>query len=161
VPGAIVGQVLRDQAPLLPPSATVVSAIAGANDLLEYRYRPIELGQQVLRLLELAALSGQVVLTSTCPDFFAHRFGPASKLSRRIEALNDIVRGAIDAASIPLVVLETHTVLQDHELWDDDGIHPNPLGHRLLAERAVELLRPHLPAAFAPLAGHHAAAAGG
>jgi len=153
VRGEVVSAVLEQQVPLLPASATIVSAIAGANDLLEYRYRPAELAAQVRQLVHAAAAAGELVLTSTCPDFFAHRYGPGSKLTRRIDALNAAVADAVRDAVGTVLVLDTHAVLLDASLWDVDGIHPNPTGHQLLADHAVALIEPLLTLAPAMATG--------
>jgi lysophospholipase L1-like esterase len=143
-PGVTIDSVLFDQAPMLPSHATIVSAIAGANDLLIYRYRPATLADHVAGLLERANQVGEIVLTSTCPDFFARRYGFRSKLTRRVDALNDAVRSAAAQLGDRALLLDTHQVLRAERLWHRDGIHPNPLGHRALAAHAADLLRPRL-----------------
>jgi lysophospholipase L1-like esterase len=146
-PGVTVDVVLERQSVLLPAHASIVSAIAGANDLLGYSYKPARLERHLFELLERAAQASTLMLTSTCPDFFAHRYGRASKLTRRVEALNSAVHAFVARDPRRLLLLDTHLLLQDELMWHRDGIHPNPLGHRRLAQVAVDLLRPHLPLA--------------
>jgi lysophospholipase L1-like esterase len=143
-PGVTVDAVLSDQTPMLPRRATIVSAIAGANDLLRYRYEPSSLAENVEALLDLAKQCGEIVLTSTCPDFFVHRFGPGNRLTRRVEALNATLRKAMAVDSDCMLLLDTHRLLSAERLWHRDGIHPNPVGHRALASEAVDLLAPRL-----------------
>jgi lysophospholipase L1-like esterase len=150
-PGVPIDAVLAQQVPLLPLRAGVVSAIAGANDLLAYGCDVDELAAHVDAMMAAATACGRLVLTSTCPDFFSHRYG-SSRLTARVTALNDAVLRATRTEPDRTLVLDTHRVLQLDAMWHRDGIHPNPLGHRALAELAAQLLRPRFTDAR-PVAG--------
>ena len=140
VPGARIGSVIADQVPRLQGQPALVSAIAGANDVLAWRWSLSGFSAQVAELLGAARRHGRLVLSSTCPDFFAHRFGPSNHLSRRIEQLNALVMHEVEAAAGQLLVLDVHRIMQDRSVWHADGIHPNPLGHEALAVAAVAML---------------------
>lgn len=140
VHGAPIDSVLADQAAELPSRASIVSAIAGANDLLQLRLSVTKLRGSVFELIDRAAASGDLVLTSTCPDFFRQRFGPGSRLSHRVGILNDMVHEAVQGREDQIVVLDTYEILQSPVLWAADNVHPNELGHATLAEAAADLL---------------------
>jgi lysophospholipase L1-like esterase len=142
VPGVRVESVLADQAPGLSGEHLLVSAIAGANDVLHFGLDIEVLAARTTELVRLARRHGVLVLISTCPDFFAHRFGPGSRLSWRVDRLNEQVREELSTAGGQVVAVDTHAVLRDPSLWDDDGVHPNPAGHEALAEAALAVLGP-------------------
>ncbi len=108
-PGVRIREILADQAPLLGGRCRIVSAIGGANDVLALRWDASLFRDRLNQLLDVAASHASLVLTSTCPDFFSHRFGPHSTLSRRVGQLNEAVltRGDGDGR---LVVLDTERV---------------------------------------------------
>ena len=139
-PGVRIDAVQYDQVPLLRGEHAIVSAIAGANDVLDLRWNPLAFRLRATDLLGAARLHGRLVLASTCPDFFAHRFGALSKLSRRVEQLNALVASLAEDAGDHVAVLDTHRVMRDPAMWHADGIHPNPEGHRVLSSAAVEIL---------------------
>jgi lysophospholipase L1-like esterase len=141
VPGVRIESVLADQAPAVTGQHTLVSAIAGANDVLHFGLDIDVLAARTAALVRLARRHGRRVLVSTCPDFFAHRFGPGSKLSWRVDRLNQQVHAEVAAAGGQVVAVDTHAVLRDRALWDDDGVHPNPAGHEALADAALAVLR--------------------
>jgi hypothetical protein len=130
--------------PQLRGDHLVVSAIAGANDVLAFGLDRAALVAGMSELVAVARRHGRLVLVSTCPDFFAHRFGRGSKLSWRVDDLNAAVWEEAEAAPTQVAVLDTHVVLQDRSLWDDDGVHPGPAGHEALTSAALALLRPRL-----------------
>jgi lysophospholipase L1-like esterase len=133
-PGVAIGSVLADQAPRLEP-CTIVSVIAGANDILRPHPDLVLLHQQIDQLLDVALMSAEIVLTTTCPDFCLPRAHPSTKLRDRIKSLNEDVAQRADADE-RLVVVDAFGILSERELWSNDRIHPNPLGHAALAEAA-------------------------
>lgn len=142
--GASVGAVLAQQATQLPARSTIVSAIAGANDLMKLRMNETNLYAAVNTLLDRAAASGEIVLTATCPDLFVQRFGANSRLSPRVERLNHVIRAAVTRREDQFVLLDTHEMFMNPALWATDNVHPNELGHAILAEAAADLLRSRL-----------------
>lgn len=138
--GAKIGRVLELQGPQLGQRSEIVSAIAGANDVLERSLMMPQLLEGFQELVRRSRNSGSLVITSTCPDFFRLRYGSNSKLGSRVRALNQLIR-AEAAAHGDTLLLETDTVLESNELWCDDRIHPNPEGHEALAASITALLR--------------------
>lgn len=143
VPGATLEEVISLQLPLAAP-ATIVSAIAGANNLLKYRFEPDVLALGFEHLVSSALTAGERVVLSTCPDFFTHRHGPGSKSSQRVRVLNEMVLRTVEREQDRILLLDTHAVLTDPSLWHEDGLHPNPEGHERLTDEAAGVLAPLL-----------------
>lgn len=146
-PGVHIDAVLHGQLPLLAEQAEVVSAIAGANDLMARRCDMSLVLGQVDQLLDWALGHAAVVLGVTCPDFLVSRSGRLRYLPERIVAINDHVEGRRAEAGDRFVVVDAHAILTDRALWADDGVHANPHGHELLAAAAVPLLEKALTTA--------------
>jgi lysophospholipase L1-like esterase len=140
-PGVRIDAVLHEQVPRVTDRVEIVSAIAGANDLMARRCDLQVLLRHVDTLLDWALDHAQLVLTSTCPDFLVSRSAQLPRLAARIEAINKHVeRRRLDAPG-QLVVVDAHTILTDAALWSPDGIHANPHGHERLATAAIPLLQ--------------------
>lgn len=137
--GDDIATVIKEQLPKLDGSARLVSAIGGANDVLQRRCNLRTLLVQVDLLLDQSTACVPLVLTTTCPDFFAHRGRSSPRLTARVDALNEHVRRREQAAAGRLLVVDAHRILSDPALWAPDAIHPNPDGHRRLAAMATEL----------------------
>lgn len=144
-PGVRLEHVLRHQVPLITDGADVISAVAGANDLLMPRSDPATVIKHVDELLDWALARTNVLLTTTCPDFFANRPGNLRRLSARVDAINHHVERRRRQAPARVIVVDAHGILADPALWADDQIHPNPEGHQRLAQAATALLRHALP----------------
>lgn len=142
-PGVRIAAVAEGQAPALAGEHAVVSMIAGANDTLAFGFDSARLLDRTRELLALARRHGRLAVTATCPDFFAHRYGPSTRLSWRVDEVNTHVRRE---AGADVVVLDMHAVMADPALWDPDGVHPNPAGHAALAATALGLVRDRLAA---------------
>jgi len=140
VPGVHIDAVLHGQRPMLAEPAEVISAIAGANDLIARHCDMPEVLARVDQLLDWALSHAAVVLAVTCPNFPVARSGRLPYLPERIAAINDHVQHRQSAAGDRLVVVDAHTLLTDPTLWSADGIHANPDGHALLAATATPLL---------------------
>ena len=138
-PGVAIQHVIDHQLPLLAGRHWCVSVIAGANDLLAPRCDARVLAERVDVLLDACLDHAEVLLTSTCPDFFAQRSTRLARLSARVDALNDHVRRRA-AADPRIEVIDAHARLADPALWSDDGLHPDPDGHAALAELACAAL---------------------
>lgn len=139
-PGARLAAVLHDQVPLVVDRVEIVSAIAGANDLMARRVDPALMLQQIDELLDWALVHADLVLTCTCPDFVGSRSAQLPRLAARIDNVNEHVEQRRTSAAGRLVVVDAHAVLADPALWASDGVHANPRGHARLAETAIPLL---------------------
>ena len=137
-PGVRLDDVLESQVPCVKGHPRVISAIAGANDILERRCSLPAVTDRADQLLDWALSKADIVLTCTCPDFFAGR-PQLRRLSSRVDSLNRrLEQRRRDAPD--LVVVDAHRILANRGLWADDGIHPNPHGHTQLAKAATEIL---------------------
>jgi lysophospholipase L1-like esterase len=118
----------------------IVSAIAGANDLLDLRREISEVIGAARDLIERVADVATILVTTTCPDFAGVRGRTSGRLHDRVRALNVAV---LDAAGrhANVVVIDACAVMSDRSLWSTDRIHPNPAGHRALARAATLALQ--------------------
>jgi lysophospholipase L1-like esterase len=137
--GVQIEDVLERQVPSVDGRARIISAIAGANDILVRRCSLPAVITRGDRLLDWGLATADIVLTSTCPDFFSGRSAQLSRLSARVDTLNQhIARRNHDTPR--LIVIDAYKILADQTLWAPDGIHANPEGHRQLADAAIPAL---------------------
>jgi len=59
---------------------------------------------------------GQLIVTTTCPDFTIPRSTTSQRLRERIVRLSDHVR-TIDAADPKIVLVDAHTILTGSADW--------------------------------------------
>lgn len=138
--GARVDAVLREQVPLVTERVEIISAIAGANDLMKGRGDIGPALRQMDQLMDWALGHAELTLTCTCPDFLLTRSSQLPRLAGRIAAVNEHVKRRQAEAAGRLVVVDAYAMLADEALWAADGIHANPRGHALLATTATPLL---------------------
>lgn len=118
-PGLVIDEVIEQQVPHLVPT-TVVSAIAGANDIIRPKTDLAELTGSVDRLFRAALDHAEHVVTSTCPDFNVTRTRRSSVVDERVGFLNDIVAAVHQAEGDRLIVIDANDVLRDPNRWADD-----------------------------------------
>jgi hypothetical protein len=137
--GVRIEDVLERQVPRVDGRARIISAIAGANDILERRCSlPAVISRGDL-LLDWALATADIVLTCTCPDFFARRSAQLTRLSARVDTLNQhIAQRSHDIQR--LLVIDANKILADPTLWANDGVHATPDGHEQLAAAATSAL---------------------
>ena len=139
VPGATIREVHDGQAQQ-GDRRFIVSAVAGANDLLRPHF-DLEMTVTLTEaLLTWAQARAEIVVTSTCPDFAVPRRRAAARIRRRVDLLNDWLR-AWAAEQPNVIVVDAFALLDVPELWAPDRIHPSPAGHAALAVDATEALR--------------------
>jgi lysophospholipase L1-like esterase len=134
----LLDDVLQQQLPKVGGRPRIISAIAGANDILVRRCDVDDVIEKADRLIDWAMSRAEMaVLTCTCPDFFADRSARLRRLSARVDTLNRHVHRRQRDAPRRLLVVDAHGILSDPSLWADDGLHANPKGHARLAEAAT------------------------
>lgn len=142
VPGVRLAHVLDQQIPRvgLTGRATIISAIAGANDLLRAGCDLAAVAGQVDQVLDWALANAEIVLATNCPNFVANRPATLRRLGIRIDTLNDHVEKRCRDAGGRIRLVDAYRSLADPELWTDDGLHANAAGHQRLAEAAEAAL---------------------
>jgi lysophospholipase L1-like esterase len=144
--GATSADVLERMQPALRLEPDLVTAICGANDVLE-SVRPdpdavaARLGQIFDQLQEV--VPGALVITATVPEKWNFlEMGPRTR--RRVmdglQAVNRNTREVAAARGIPCLEVNGHPGLDDSENFSADGLHPSPLGHQRAAEAFEALL---------------------
>jgi lysophospholipase L1-like esterase len=119
-----------------PDLATV---FAGSNDLLERRFDPAALRDEVARLQGALIGAGALVLTFTLPDLTGVM--PIGRLlSRRVRAMNDALKGASLETGARLVDFAAHPVGSDPRLWSEDRFHANAEGHARIAAALAQAI---------------------
>lgn len=140
VEGATVAEVWEHQ--VRPDdSATIVSVIAGANDIMRPHVDTDQLVAQLDKLLGWADTCADLVVSATCPDFGVPRGRSVPRIRRRVDLINDHMLAWADRRG-SVIVIDTLELLDTPGLWAPDRIHPSPAGHRLLAEHAIAALQP-------------------
>lgn len=138
VEGAVIGEV-RTLQTRADDRGAIVSAVAGANDIMRPHFDLDVVLGQVDHLLEWGHGAADLFVTTTCPNFEVPRQRTMVRLRRRVDAVNERVRAwAGDRDDV--VVIDAFTLLDSPELWSADLIHPSPAGHRRLADAAVASL---------------------
>lgn len=137
-PGLLIEPVIDGQTLNIEPS-TVISVIAGANDIMQPVCDLDELLRHVDQLIAVARPHTNTVVVSTCPDFTLPRTTTSKRLRGRIERLNDHVR-TVAADDDQIVVIDANTILTEPGDWADDHVHPNPTGHHKLATATVDAI---------------------
>lgn len=148
--GATSGDVLDQTGAALQLEPDLITVICGANDVL-LSVRP-DLDLVADRLAAIhdrlhAALPAVLIVTATVPERW--RFlGLGPRTRRRVTAgikeLNARTRALAEARGIPLLEVTGHPGLDDPENFNEDGLHPSPLGHARAAREFERLVLSHL-----------------
>ena len=134
VRGRRIAEIHNEQlAPALALEPDLASVIAGVNDLIRPRFDQ-ESALYYMREMQLALrAAGATVLTTTFPDLSS--FLPAARfLQSRLSGFNQALRSLAAETGVNLVDLDRLPEASDPDLWCDDRLHLNSLGHRRLAE---------------------------
>lgn len=123
----------------------VVTVMAGTNDVLRPRWDIGRFAADVDALFTAVTSAAPVVVTATLPDFTANAFlppgaGPVAR--RRLARANDVLWTHASRRGFLLVDLWRIPAARDSRVWSVDRLHPNALGHRLLAYEVARLLDP-------------------
>jgi lysophospholipase L1-like esterase len=139
-------QILRRQLPAaLVNKATVVGVVGGVNDLVS-GYDPVMFRRNVAAILGGLAGPDTVLFTVTFPDIPGNLSVPASfraLLRDRFAEANDCLRQTATAFGALCLDFAATPAWNGPSLWDPDGLHPNPTGHRLFAEAMAALVGSH------------------
>jgi lysophospholipase L1-like esterase len=125
--------------PALAMKPDLATVFAGSNDLLERRFIPGDLRDEVARMQGALIASGAVVLTFTLPDLTGVM--PIGRLlARRVRAMNDALKEASRGTGARLVDFAAHPVGSDPRLWTEDRFHVNAEGHSRIAAALAQAL---------------------
>jgi lysophospholipase L1-like esterase len=116
--------------------------VVGVNDLIT-DYAPARMRRNLTTVFGRLTGAETVVFTATYADIPANLPVPEPfrrLLRERFAAANDLLREI--AAATGALCLDVTGVPQWSEpsMWDPDGLHPSPRGHRWFAEAAADLL---------------------
>jgi hypothetical protein len=138
VRSVLLDDVLQQQVPKVGGRPRIISAIAGANDILVRRCDLDDVIEKADRLIDWAMSRAEMaVLTCTCPDFFADRSARLRRLSARVDTLNRHVPSTPARRTEPAARRRRP---QDPQRPEPVGRRRNPRkpqGHARLAEAAT------------------------
>lgn len=142
--GRRTAQIHREQAaPALELQPELISALVGVNDLVATRLDVGEFRGEIDVLFATLRSDGATVATSTLPDLSAllplpHR--ARDVLRRRHAAVNRALSDVATDHGVLLLPLADLAAAGDRRVWCPDRLHPNPVGHALLAEAMSQLV---------------------
>lgn len=136
--GLLVAEVRERQlAQALELNPDLVSVIAGANDALKGRWDVHSYEEHLGAMLAALTAQRARVFTATWPNFTLRLSLPAERqvrLSRQLQEGNEVTRRLSQQYGTVLVDFWEHSVDRERGFWSRDGIHPNTLGYREIAE---------------------------
>lgn len=144
--GATSADVLAQVEEALRLEPDLVTAICGANDVLESVRPDVDacaerIGAIFDRLR--AALPEALLVTATVPEGWRFlELGPRTRRRVRdgLRRLNAAIRALAAERAIPLLDVAGHPGLDDPANFAADGLHPSPLGHARAARELERLL---------------------
>lgn len=144
--GATSADVLAQVEEALRLEPDLVTAICGANDVLESVRPDVDacaerIGAIFDRLR--AALPEVLLVTATVPEGWRFlELGPRTRRRVRdgLRRLNAAIRALAAERAIPLLDVAGHPGLDDPANFAADGLHPSPLGHARAARELERLL---------------------
>ena len=121
----------------------LVSAVVGVNDLVAAQFDLGAFEQEVDKLFATLRGCGATVLSATLPDL-----GGLVPLPRRVldqlrgrhGDVNAVLRARAAEYGVALLDLDGLVDAMDRRIWRPDRLHPNPVGHALLAAAMLQLL---------------------
>jgi lysophospholipase L1-like esterase len=124
--------------------APVMGVTVGGNDLVrDYSRRRFD--ENISRLLSSLSAPGRLLFTINFPDIPGHLPGiPAAHreaLRRNVAQANEDIRRIVADLGVVCLDLCSSPISADSRMWDPDGIHPSPLGHRAIAAALAALIR--------------------
>ncbi|WP_424805150.1 GDSL-type esterase/lipase family protein [Rhodococcus sp. 27YEA15] len=141
--GATTTAVIEHQLPrALTSGSPVVGVVVGVNDLIS-DYAAERFSDNLRQIFGDLSASGALVFTATYPDIPARLPVPdrfKELLRDRFTTANSTLVGVVAETGCHLIDLAGGTEWEQDEMWDSDGLHPSPLGHRSFAAAAAELV---------------------
>lgn len=129
-----------DEALALNPS--LVSIIAGANDILKGRWNREVFEEQLKLMVDSLSKSGATIIIGNLPDFTVRIPMPDEQkqliIGQLIEA-NDIIQSLSKEYNLFHINLWSHSITKDNTFWSKDFVHPNSLGYQQIGELFYEL----------------------
>lgn len=142
--GRRTAQILDEQVPAaLALQPDLISAVVGVNDLVAPAVDIDEFDRNVDALFGALRRDGATVLSATLPDLSGLVPLPRrvlDELRRRHVAVNSALTARATAHGVLLLPLADMVAAADRRVWRPDRIHPNPVGHALLAHGMLQLL---------------------
>jgi hypothetical protein len=117
--------------------------VVGVNDLVAARFDLASFDKEVDKLFAILRASGATVLSATLPDLGALVPLPGRVLDQlrdRHGDVNAVLRTRAAEHGVALLDLDGLVEALDRRVWRPDRLHPNPVGHALLAEAMLQLL---------------------
>ncbi|WP_067570800.1 SGNH/GDSL hydrolase family protein [Nocardia acidivorans] len=139
--GATTADVVRTQLPRTPRSE-VYGVVVGVNDLVS-AFDPKAFQDNLDALFGTLCAGGAMVFTADYPDIPARLPIPEKfrgLLRERFEFANTVLARIAAEHGALLLDLASRPEWERPGVWTEDGLHPSPLGHRLFAAAAAELI---------------------
>ncbi|MCX7777211.1 MAG: SGNH/GDSL hydrolase family protein [Armatimonadetes bacterium] len=151
--GARITDVVERQLPLaIAVRPTVVSIWVGGNDV-RHRIHPKGFERLLRGMLgTLREEMNAIVLIANLPEMerqpFARRIAPEERefLRKQSRIYNDIIERAASDFGAILVDLRSVDEMYDERFFCSDGLHPNDVGYKRIAERFIEALKQNIDA---------------
>lgn len=144
--GGTAGTALDEQLPeALAHRPDLVTFVVGVNDTLRSTWDPARVREDLMTIAGKLTAEGALLLTVRFHDHSRLLGLPAfmtSKLSRRLEELNEVWDEVHETYGGPRLDLAEHDVM-DPAVWCKDRMHPNELGHRMMARACASELAPY------------------
>ncbi|WP_062521254.1 SGNH/GDSL hydrolase family protein [Demequina silvatica] len=128
------------------PDAVLLTV--GGNDVLRGDFSPAEVEAALGSAVSQLARPGRAIVTVSLDRIGLFDLAPrrvAEAMARRIGEANAAIARAV--AGTDVTVIDGATLLSSlgRRAWHIDRIHPSPLGHRALADAAVDVLGERWP----------------
>ncbi|MCU1645381.1 MAG: hypothetical protein JWN03_5656 [Nocardia sp.] len=139
--GATTSDVVRVQLPTAA-RAGVYGVVVGVNDLVS-AFAPEVFEANMNTIFGTLCAGGATVITADYPDIPARLPVPEnfrSLLRERFDFANTVLARVAANHGALLLDLAARPDWARPEMWTEDGLHPSPLGHRLFAVAAAELI---------------------
>ena len=109
----------------------------GTNDVLRGDYSTHQVHEALVALIHMLEKSNTALVFLGLPDPLITAPGPLILrriLSKRVEALNQVLKGLEVYSNVRFVDTWGELTSQDSRIWHIDRMHPSPFGHQLIAD---------------------------